>query len=813
MRSLLLFVSAVLAITISAQDPCEELVVQFNYEDHPDGIQFFDASSVSGAIFWYQWTFGDGGMSFAQNPVHTFASNGIYEVCLTIHTVIGTDTCMEAHCEMVEYDASGSFTCDQYNSSFTVEDLGENTVQFLSTTDPPGGNHNWTFGDGGSSIGQQATHTYDQPGDYTVCLFSYIWNDNSQEICQSTTCMNITVGGSTPQCDSLFALFSYSQVPGSTEVSFQHSAMPPALDLQWDLGDGTFLSGTSVEHEFPSFGTYQVCLTAEWWDQAAQTLCGDTHCELIHVVDTIGCDTAFQVSIDHSVFGGSVILQANSDFPIGGANWQLGDGSVAEGPQVEHNYADTGSYEVCVEAWMIPEGSTDTCWASSCIWIEPFLDSDCDQLQAGFEGTSTSAGMQFTNTSSLIGISPNFEWDFGDGSIGEGPDPFHNYTAPGEYEVCHTVSSSIGPANDPIMCSSTFCDTIHWQGNLDPCVGSEASYIATSLGGLSMQFTNTSVPPGNGHSWDLGDGAVIGGAEVTHTYSAPGTYEVCLSLWNWNEALQDTCWLSICEEHVIEAAEVPCDSTFAVTFSWQQMGPSFTFTADAGPLADGIIWEIDGTSASGNPVTQLFEPPGPYMVCAYAWYWNESLQDSCWASHCETVEWTIAECDPDFEISIEHEVQGNAVTFIAGSNIPADGFIWDFGDGTSGTGDSIIHLFEPPGPYVICVDAWYWEASIGDTCWAESCITVDPFLSIEELSGSGFLIYPQPASDHLVIDIEGHSGSFDRSELIDMQGRIVRSDRPVGWPHLMDLSSVPGGTYVLRCTGDRTLRSKVLIVK
>ena len=47
-------------------------------------IQFYDASTDVVASEWL-WSFGDGTTSTEQNPVHTYTSSGLYEVCLTVN--------------------------------------------------------------------------------------------------------------------------------------------------------------------------------------------------------------------------------------------------------------------------------------------------------------------------------------------------------------------------------------------------------------------------------------------------------------------------------------------------------------------------------------------------------------------------------------------------------------------------------------------------------------------------------------------------------------------------------------------------------
>lgn len=97
----------------------------------------------------------------------------------------------------------------------------------------------------------------------------------------------------------------------------------------------------------------------------------------------------------------------------------------------------------------------------------------------------------------------------------------------------------------------------------------------------------------------------------------------------------------------------------------------------------------------------------------YALFWSSSL---------------IAQpvCDSTFTAAFTTSITGSVATFTATSNLPANGFVWNFGDGTQGGGSNVSHVYAPGGPYTVCVRAWYWNGA--DTCWTEpACQVVGPF--------------------------------------------------------------------------------------
>ncbi|HED04761.1 MAG TPA: PKD domain-containing protein [Candidatus Fraserbacteria bacterium] len=81
-------------ITIQATAPSGATNADFSFAPlHPnpgDSVQFSDHSSASAGITSWQWSFGDGASSTAQNPVHVYNSAGRFTVTLTITDQNGT---------------------------------------------------------------------------------------------------------------------------------------------------------------------------------------------------------------------------------------------------------------------------------------------------------------------------------------------------------------------------------------------------------------------------------------------------------------------------------------------------------------------------------------------------------------------------------------------------------------------------------------------------------------------------------------------------------------------------------------------------
>ena len=156
----------------------------------PSGSPYVEFSDeTSGGVLAWDWTFGDGTGSSEQNPVHYFA-DGTYTVCLTItvSTFAGT-TCTDTECKNITV-GNGSTNCFatfQYSAN-------ESTVSFFNAS--VGGNANnqglsylWDFGDGNTSTELNPVYTYEEAGDYEVCLTI----SNADGSCTDTYCVTLTV--------------------------------------------------------------------------------------------------------------------------------------------------------------------------------------------------------------------------------------------------------------------------------------------------------------------------------------------------------------------------------------------------------------------------------------------------------------------------------------------------------------------------------------------------------------------------------------------------------------------------------------------
>ena len=100
----------------------------------------------------------------------------------------------------------------------------------------------------------------------------------------------------------------------------------------------------------------------------------------------------------------------------------------------------------------------------------------------------------------------------------------HTFPAPGVYKTCVKIIFDGG-------CIAYECTEVVIRPTSNACGG----YMTDSLlSPRTIKFKGFSIHNPNdpviGYRWTFGDGSSATGKEVTHTYNAPGTYEVCLNI-------------------------------------------------------------------------------------------------------------------------------------------------------------------------------------------------------------------------------------------------------------------------------------------
>ncbi len=432
----------------------------FTYTTSQDTI-FFVNSSINATS--YLWNFGVIDTSTSLNPYFIVPSNGTYNICLTAYDSCGSNTI----CQNITVcnPANANFSWSQSGNSISFSPQNTNALWYY-----------WDFGDFQTSTSQNPSHQYALVGSYNVCLVI-------GDVCgQDTFCQIVQV------CGPVNSNFVSSQQGNS--VVFNNLSSN-AIGFQWDFGDAQTSSLPNPSHQYAQPGTYNVCLIAS-------SLCSqDTFCRSIQVCAPVNASYAW------SQLGDSINFSNASSNAIA-YHWDFGDAQTSTAQSPSHQYALSGTYNVCLIA--ISPCSQDTFCQSIQV---------CAPANANFSWNQVGDSIVFNNSSSN---GSSYFWDFGNAQTSSSAHPSHQYTQQGIYSVCLIVSSS---------CSQdTFCQTVTF------CVPAVANFSFTNSG-LTYQFTNQSNHDSTwSWHWIFGDGSVDSVASPTHTYNSATTLTACLIATN-----------------------------------------------------------------------------------------------------------------------------------------------------------------------------------------------------------------------------------------------------------------------------------------
>jgi len=223
----------------------------------------------------------------------------------------------------------------------------------------------------------------------------------------------------------------------------------------------------------------------------------------------------------------------------------------------------------------------------------------------------------------------------------------------------------------------------------------------------------------------------------------------------------------------------------------------------------------DGVAGTGTAPAHTFSGNGPYEVCLTVT--AAPPDDVCAATECK---WLYlgpgsVPCStllqPGFISAVIDNTVGVLDTSItSGMNYAVS---WDFGDGSTGSGQVAYHTYLDGGYYSVCETVTLWGPLAADTCTSTVCTPVYVAVTgVQEGAGaSSFRAWPMPAGEELFLDniAPGTTGFL----LLDALGRSVRSFQVVGGSKsTLDLSGVPNGLYILRSTGTAGSRA-VRVIK
>lgn len=689
---------------------------------------------TGGTISSWLWNFGDGTTSNVKDPVHVFPTFGSYNVCLTITDNSG---CTYSSCNNV--DVKGHNDCyasfGLYLDTTNTKKVYFNNYSYSKTTITQ---WKWKFGDGDSSFLQNPSHIYSQCGNYTIELTIF---DSLGCYSVANTILNV---GSNPSfwynTDSL----------DSRKFYFINNSIGSIASWKWYFGDGDSSTLKNPIHVFANCSTNYFFVTLTVVDSGGCTLSYNSSVSIYNYTYM----NIYQDSVNKYKYHFKGVSYGPSPASW---SWNFGDGITANVKDTSHTYANCGNYYVNLKTTDLHGCSqtnsnyleikpdiiiaythdslnynkiyfTATASANIVSWNWNFGDGDSSNLKNPTHTYNTNCygnwyniTLQATDSSGCIGTyyvyvdfyyysyfeynsdSINYKtlhfkdktngnpiswkWEFGDGSTSTLKNPSHTYTSFGYFTVCLKTISANG-------CSSYNCNTI-W---IDCYNKAYFSSTQDSLNKYHYLFKDYSSGNATNWYWTFGNGASSNLKNPDHTYSLPGYYNVCLTVFDSTSSCQNTYCGYI---NIYDSNYVACYAYFG--FKSDTATNQVIFTDSSGGTIASRYWDFgDGTFSYDKNPLHTYMYPGNYYVCLTVYDWNSGCQNQ----FCKFVN---AAQDTNtcytYAYFTSYPGTGNSIYFYNQSYDFTQAF-WNFGDGNTSTDYSPNHVFPSAGYYNVCLTVY-----------------------------------------------------------------------------------------------------------
>lgn len=543
---------------------------------YPLSVAFTDltTNNLDTSSQW-QWDFGDGTISTQQNPVHTYTTQGNFDVTLKVTNSKGCFSVVNKPAFIkVEGGVHTNFTFNMPTScapptpiSFTNSSTGTGTLSY-----------EWWFGDGTASTAENPVHLYASTGSFTVTLIAK--NNNG--------CTDTLVKTSAINIGTVAANFS-APLTICEGASFQitNSSTPATVSAAWSFGDNTTSTQINPNKEYAVAGNYSIKLVNHFGT------CTDSIVKSIVVLPKPTASFIANNSVACTI-PSSVQFVNNS---VGASNyqWSFGDGTTSTLSSPTNIYNSFTNYSVTLIA-IAANGCTDSITKNNLIQIKaPEITSINRDKQIGCVPLSVNIGAAISSNQSIA----NYQWSFGDSTFSNEENPTHIYTTEGVFAIQLIITTTEG-------CT----DTLVLQNAVSVGHKPIANFEATPRSvcpSTSVYFTDLSTNgPIDEWQWRFGDGKVSTIQNPSNNYSDTGYQHVKLIVFN--KGCSDTILIT----NYIYVKPPIARFTQTNNNCNNQLEVSFI---DSSKAATTYFWNFgDGaTSTLANPV-HVYPAPGNYSV-------------------------------------------------------------------------------------------------------------------------------------------------------------------------------------------------------
>lgn len=723
-----------------------------------DSVIFTDTTQYTGSdTLYYEWFFGTGDTSHAQNPIYVYDSIGNYTITLVVTSDSGCSDTISKPFNIAQIP--------NVNIGYINFCLNEFTQFYDSTSQATIVDWVWSFGDGDSAFVQNPTHLYSIADTFSITL-------------QATTDYGCTFSAfdsiiiAEPPIAGFFSNDSCTTTINFTDTSSTNSGV--LTNFIWQFGDNDSAFIQNPTHNYDSAGNYQVILFTQ-----SNNGCFAADTQIIDVNEPPVADFIFSQTCFNDSTSLNSISNAYNDSIIN-YNWFNNANLFDTLSNTLYHFPDTGWYNIslaimtdknCVDTItknifinptptagfisnpncadsilftdtsLFIQNSTPT-WvfnnndttSNSTVWYSfdstgnypvqliHTTDSGCSDTvikNINYEKPPIASftaqnfcyqdivqftDLSTTNSTQIIA----WQWNFGDGTTSFNQNPTHTYQNTGNYNISLTVTTISG-------CSSSITNSI--TITQPPIVNFGFDNVCANSPVNFSDSTIATYPIQNWH-WNFGDNSYSQENSPSHNYSNNGTYTVKLIV-----ELQNGCSDSISKN--INILENPI-ADFTITDTSICLNQTAEFNNNS-TINNGSItsyqWLFgDGQSAISQNPTHTYPIPGNYQITLHI-----SADNGCTSSYQDTLTvYPVPNANFFFNnVCLNDTSYFNNLSTITNDSITQ--YLWDLGDGTILNTQNVSHFYDTPGLYDVFLQI---ESSNGctDTLTQEIQIYSNPII-------------------------------------------------------------------------------------
>jgi gliding motility-associated-like protein len=444
---------------------------------------------------------------------------------------------------------------------------------------------------------------------------------------------------------------------------------------QWDFGNGATSSLQNPSVTYSIAGTYTVTLTVTNDKGCRRTIVRPNYINVTtgviagftNTTSTV-CRPPANISFTNTSTGPGVLSY----------QWDFGDGNTSTATNPVNIYNAAGSYIVTLITTS-SAGCVDTFRSPVPIVIGGIITAFTAPASACTNETIT-----LTNTSSPVPVSTL--WNFGDGNTATTLNATHVYAVAGVYTIrlYNTYSNCQDSAQQTI--------TINPQ----PVADFSSPDTIRCEPSLTSNFTDLTTGGVIGWQWDFGDGGTSTLQNPSHTYTAYGLYTVTLIATNGFG----------CKDTIVKTNYVRIQRAQISIPSLPVRGcVPYTITPVANVIALDVItswfWDFgDGFTSSLQFPSHTYPLQGTYTVKLFITT-STGCTDSLVIPNAVRVGTKPV---ADFSLAPNPVCARQPVQF-TDLSIPADEWIWDFGEGGSSSVQNPVHNYQDTGYFNVTLIA------------------------------------------------------------------------------------------------------------